>query len=234
MERGMMMQRLDGPFIAPQSGKAKQLVVILHGYGDSGEGILGLGHEWMSDMPDAAFVAPNGVAPCEAFAGGYQWFSIRAAEAITTRALDRKELIQPPTDALNAYIDGQLAKWGVDDAHMAVAGFSQGAMMAMYAMPRRKKPCAGVIGYSGLLADPAGLTASGISKMPVLAIHGAMDDVVIPSCLDEVEAGFSAAGFDVETVSRPGLGHSIDQFGLIRGLQFMQEQFEKADEKQPS
>lgn len=231
MKRGMMMQKLDGPFIAPQSGKAKQLVVILHGYGDSGEGILGLGHEWAEGLPDAAFVSPNGVAVCEAFASGYQWFSIRAAEAITTRALDRKELIQPPTEALNAYIDAQLAKWGLDDAHMAVVGFSQGAMMAMYAMPRRKKPCAGVIGYSGLLADPAGLKAAEITRMPVLAIHGAMDNVVIPSCLDEVQSGFSSAGFDVETVLRPGLAHSIDQFGLIRGLQFMQEQFEKADKK---
>lgn len=225
------MQKLDGPFIAPQSGKARQLVVILHGYGDSGQGILGLGHEWMSDLPDAAFVAPNGVAPCEAFAGGYQWFSIRAAEAITTRALDRKELIAPPTEALHAYIDAQLQKWGVDETHMVVVGFSQGAMMAMYAMPRRSKPCAGVIAYSGLLSDPAGLKAESISKMPVLAIHGALDDVVIPSCLDEVETGFADAGFDVETVLRPSLAHSIDQFGLIRGLQFMQEQFEKADKK---
>jgi phospholipase/carboxylesterase len=225
-----MTKKIDGPFIPPKSGgKAEYLVVILHGYGDSGAGIMGLGYEWLPGLPDStAFIAPNAIDSCEAWNQGYQWFPIRAAEGISTKAFDRRELIAPAHTALDAYLDEQLQKWGVDESRMVVTGFSQGAMMAMYTMPRRKKACAGVIGYSGMLVDAGGLTTDSIVKMPLLAIHGAADDVVPPSCLSEVQTGFDAAGFDIETVLRPGLVHSIDQFGLTRGMEFIGEQFEKA------
>ncbi len=131
------------------------------------------------------------------------------------------------TPVLHAYIDAQLKQWGVDENRLAVVGFSQGAMMAMYAMPRRKKPCAAVVGYSGMLLDATGLIAPDIVKPPILAIHGDMDDVVSPTSLEDIQSGFSAARFNVETVMRPGLGHGIDPFGLTRGVQFIKEAFEK-------
>ncbi len=215
---------LNAGFIPPQSGAAKQLVVFLHGYGDSAEGILTLGEEWGDALPDAAFAAPNAPAVCEAFAGGYQWFSIRAIER---ERLEREAPMVEVSAILNEYLDAELARWGLTDKQLVVVGFSQGAMMAMYAMPRRQQACAGVIGYSGMLLDAAGLTAAGIQKMPVLAIHGDSDEVVPPQCLSEVEAGFTAAGFDVETIVRPHLGHGIDPFGLMRGVDFCRECFEK-------
>ena len=215
---------LSAGFIPPQSGTAKQLVVFLHGYGDSAEGILTLGEEWGDALPDAAFAAPNAPAVCEAFAGGYQWFSIRAIER---ERLEREAPMVEVSAILNEYLDAELARWGLSDKQLVVVGFSQGAMMAMYAMPRRKQACAGVIGYSGMLLDAAGLTAAGIQKMPVLAIHGDSDEVVPPQCLSEVEAGFTAAGFDVETIMRPHLGHGIDPFGLMRGVDYCRECFEK-------
>lgn len=217
---------MDAPTLSPKSGKAKSLVVFLHGYGANGADLLSIGHEWRSYLPDTAFAAPDAPAVCEVFAGGFQWFSIRAAE-ITQAALDRRELIEKPAAFLNAFLDAQMKKWELDESRLVVAGFSQGAMMAMYAMPRRKAPCAGVIGWSGMLLDAPGLKAPGIVKMPVLAIHGDSDEVVPPSSLAAVEEGFEAAGFDVETVMRPGLGHGLDQFGITRSLEFVQECLEK-------
>ena len=220
---------LSGPALRPHSGgKADSLVILLHGYGDSGDGLIGLGHEWAPDLPNTAFAAPHGVAPCEVWPQGYQWFPIRVSDGpLAVRELNRREVIKPPADALDAYIDAQLALWGVDESRLVVAGFSQGAMMAMYTMPRRQKPCAGVIGYSGMLVDPDGLKEAGIVKMPALVIHGADDEVVPPACLTLAGEGFSAAGFDVETILRPGLGHSIDHFGFMQGLSFIQKAFDK-------
>lgn len=225
------MKKLDGPFLPPLSGKAKQLVILLHGYGDSGNGLIGIGQEWAEGLPDAAFVAPHGPEPCESWPSGYQWFSLRAAEGISTGAFERGNVAKQPAAILNAFIDEQLKKWSVDDSALAVGGFSQGAMMAMYTMPRRKNPCAAVVGYSGLLVDAEGLKAPGIVKPTVLAIHGAEDEVVIPQSLEGVKKGFSAAGFDVETVLRPHLGHSIDEYGLMHGLRFLQKHFGIAEKK---
>lgn len=222
-------KKLDGPFLAPRNGgKARQLVVILHGYGDSGAGILGLAHEWAEGLPDAAFVAPNAIDVCDGWPSGFQWFALRANQPVEPGAYSRAELIRPAADALNAYIDAQLAHWGLDDSALVVAGFSQGAMMALYTMPRRKKPCAAVVAYSGMSVDGEGLKAPGIVKPPVLAVHGALDDVVPPSCLEGIEADFSAAGFEIETIMRSHLAHSIDAFGLSRGLNFIQENLEKS------
>jgi phospholipase/carboxylesterase len=221
------MQKLDGPFIAPKSGKAKQLVIFLHGYGSNGEDLISIADEWADGLPDAAFISPNAPSVCEAFSAGYQWFPIRA---IDPAAIEREKHAANVAPVLSAFIDEQLAKWDVDDSQLAVAGFSQGAMMAMYTMPRRKKPCAAVIGYSGMIMDAAGLKGEGIVKVPVLAVHGDRDDVVYPDNLQRIDDAFSAAGFDIETVMRPGLAHGIDHFGVTRGLQFIKENFEKAGE----
>lgn len=220
-----MTSTLTGSFIAPQSGTAKQLVVFLHGYGANGDDLLTIGEDWGSALPDAAFVSPNAPQVCDAFAAGYQWFAIRAVDR---DLIEREKPMMGVMPTLNAYLDEQLAKWGVDESQMVVVGFSQGAMMAMYTMPRRKKACAGVIGYSGMLVDAAGLKADGIQKMPILAIHGDADGVVDPACLQGVDDGFRAAGFDVETIMRPRLGHGIDPFGLMRGVDFCRECFEKS------
>ena len=218
------MKKLEGRFLVPRSGKAKQMVMFLHGYGANGDDLLSIGEDWMDELPDAVFLSPNAPEVCEAYAAGYQWFSIRTVDE---KAFERERLIEKVTPILNAYIDEQLEKWGVPENKLAVAGFSQGAMMAMYTMPRRKTPCAAVIGYSGLLIDALGLKLPGVVKMPVLAIHGDADEIVPPRHLDGVQSGFADAGFNVETVLRPGLGHGIDQFGIIRGVQFIKEAFEK-------
>jgi phospholipase/carboxylesterase len=77
-----------------------------------------------------------------------------------------------------------------------------------------------------MLINPEGLKEEGIVKPRILAIHGADDAVVPPQCLEGVSEGFTVAGFDVETILRPRLGHGIDQFSLIYGLEFIQKAFE--------
>lgn len=218
------MKKIDGPILNPRSGTVKSMVIFLHGYGANGADLLSIGEEWAAELPDTVFLSPNAPDICEAFSAGFQWFSIRA---IDERVFEREKQIEKVTPVLNTYIDEQLKKWGVPESKLVVAGFSQGAMMAMYTMPRRKTACAGVIGYSGMLIDAAGLKEPGISKMPILAIHGDADEVVVPQSLANVEKGFTEAGFDVETVMRPRLGHGIDHFGLMRGLEFTKEVFEK-------
>lgn len=213
---------LDGPFLSPHSGKAQQMVILLHGYGSNGDDLINLAEEWVEDLPDTVFLSPHAPEVCEAFSSGYQWFSIRA---IDEKAFERERQIEKVTPVLNAYIDEQLRKWDIPDKNLVVGGFSQGAMMALYTMPRRKTACAGVIGYSGMAIDAAGLKAPGIVKMPVLAIHGDADEIVPPKYLESIRTGFSDAGFNVETIMRPDLGHGIDRFGMMRGVQFIKEVF---------
>ena len=99
--------------------------------------------------------------------------------------------------------------------------------MALHTMPRRTKPCACVVGYSGALVDLDSLKGENIVKMPILAVHGDSDDVVHPENLERISEGFEAASFEIEALMRPNLAHGIDMVGLKRGGSFIAEAFDK-------
>lgn len=213
---------LDYVELKPQSGQVKTIVLFLHGLGADCHDLIGLGEVWQNGLPDTLFISPNAPQPCDMAPYGYQWFSLqdRSPDAMLAG-------IKAADGVLNGFIDAVLAKYGVPEDKLAVVGFSQGCMMACYTMPRRKTACAGVVGYSGLLADPEGLLAqTGRVKMPVLLVHGDMDEVVPYSRLAEAEEGFGKAGYSVRIITSEGVGHGIDQTGLTEGLRFLQQVFE--------
>ena len=111
------MKKLDGAHIAPRSGKAKQMVIFLHGYGANGDDLLNIGEEWAAELPDAVFIAPNAPDICEASPMGYQWFSIREIDG---KSFERDRLVETVAPVLSAYIDEQLQKWGVPESQLAV------------------------------------------------------------------------------------------------------------------
>jgi phospholipase/carboxylesterase len=102
-----------------------------------------------------------------------------------------------------------------------LVGFSQGTMMALHVAPRRSQAMAGVIGYSGMLADTEGLGQELRSRPPVLLVHGDADPMVPVAALGAAEAVLRPLGFDIATHVSPGLGHSIDEAGLRLGGQFL-------------
>ncbi|MFX9073383.1 hypothetical protein ABTN28_19140, partial [Acinetobacter baumannii] len=64
---------LDGPRVAPASGTATHLVVLVHGYGADGSDLIGLAPHWQRLLPGAAFVAPNAPERIPGMPWGYQW-----------------------------------------------------------------------------------------------------------------------------------------------------------------
>lgn len=216
---------LTARYSPPLSGqKPRQLVMLLHGYGSDGNDLIGLAPHWASFLPDALFVSPNAPEHCEISPSGYQWFSLmdRSPEPMLRG-------ISEVTPILQAFITQELQANGLTESDLALVGFSQGAMMAYYAAPRRKKACAAVVGYSGALLDPAGMNSSELVKPPVLIVHGDADTVVDFSSLEAARQGFEAAGFqNIQTLARRGLGHGIDPEGLLQGGKFLQNHLLKA------
>ncbi len=212
---------LDGPRWGPASGgEAKQLVILLHGLGADGADLIGLAPHWGDILPDAAFVAPNAPFPCDMAPMGYQWFS--AQDRSDEGRLVAAQAIAP---TLNAFIDAELAQTGLGAENMALVGFSQGTMMSLYVVPRRAEEMAAVVGYSGRLLAPELLAAEAVSKPPVMLIHGEMDDLVPFTSMAEAEEGLEAAGFSVQSLACPGLGHGIDPSGLQHGGAFLKAAF---------
>jgi len=128
---------------------------------------------------------------------------------------------------LNDFIDGQLAEHGLSESQTALIGFSQGTMMSLHVGPRRERQIAGVLGYSGALANPTKLVDDIRTYPPVMLIHGKSDEVLPVSSLPNAVAGLEAAGVPVTSHVRPGLGHGIDEEGIKLGVAFLESLFNR-------
>jgi len=208
---------IDGPRVpAAAGGAATSLVILLHGYGSNGEDLISLAPYWRDALPGTAFVAPNAPEPCPGAPGGYQWWGLTSFDR-NARAAGAARA----APVLDAFIDAELARHCLSEAELALVGFSQGTMMALQVGPRRRKVLAGIVGYSGMLADEAGLADPGTTRPPVLLVHGDIDQMIPIAAFHQAQAGLEANGFTVESHVSHGLGHSIDMAGLQLGGRFL-------------
>jgi len=204
------MAKLDGPRREPRGSPARSLVVLVHGYGASGEDLIALADAWRDLLPATAFIAPH-AAERLAFAGaGYQWFQLTMRDP---GEYWRGALAAAP--ALDRFIDDELQRYRLSPTRLALVGFSQGTMMALHIGPRRQVAPAAVVGFSGVIAGPENLKRDIRARPPVQLIHGEEDDVIPVEALHITREVLADAGLLLEWHVRPRLGHGIDADGLI-------------------
>lgn len=212
------MATITGPTWGPKNGGApKMIVFLLHGLGADGNDLIDLAPYWGETAPDAVFLAPHAPEPHDGAPFGRQWFSLldRSPPA-------RLAGVQVARPALDAMIDEACAIYGLTASAVVLMGFSQGAMMALYAGLRRAEPVAGILAFSGMLIGAESLAADLVSRPPVLLVHGEVDEVVPAAASRQAESALRAAGVPVESTFSPALGHGIDDAGLSAGALFLQ------------
>lgn len=199
-------------------GKARHAVILLHGVGDSGAGLIGLGDFWREALPEVEFIAPDAPFPFDVAPFGRQWFSLqdRSPAAIRAGVLKAAHI-------LDGYIDQVLSSRSLPAGRVALLGFSQGTMMSLYVGPRRADSLAGILGYSGRLVGGENLPPARNSSPPFLLVHGRRDEIVPFAELAKAEAGLREAGYSVTSLDLPNLDHGIDLAGLDKGLEFLRK-----------
>jgi phospholipase/carboxylesterase len=206
----MALRALNGPRLPPSRGKATHLVVLLHGYGADGNDLIGLAPHWQRALPTAAFVAPNAPEPCAGAPMGHQWFAISR--------IDPHEMakgVEGAARALDEFLDAELKRLGLAGDRMALVGFSQGTMMALHVGLRRAVPPAAIVGYSGLLAGAPPVI--GPDAPPILLVHGAADPTIPAGAIFDAAGQLGRAGAAVQWHVSAGVGHAIDETGLLLG-----------------
>jgi len=147
---------------------------------------------------------------------GFQWFGLSR--------LDPHEMrggADAAAPALNAFLDAELIRLGLDDSHLALVGFSQGTMMALHVGLARPRPPAAIVGFSGMLVAPDQLPPV---LPPILLVHGDSDQVVPPAAMFEAVAALGKVG-TVRWHLSPGLPHGIDAPGLALAGRFLADSF---------
>lgn len=216
-----MVSRLDGPRLAPKGRAPQQLVVFLHGYGADGNDLIAIGQQWQALLPDAVFVAPHAPQPCAQAPIGRQWFALDLRDA--------EELWRGVTGVaplLDAFLDGELARYRLGQDRLAVVGFSQGTMLGLHVGLRRQR-IAAILGYSGVLVEPEHLakTSNMQAPPPVLLVHGDQDDLIPAEALFVSAEELAKMGVPCQWHLSLGIGHGIDAGGLMQGGLFLAQCF---------
>ena len=210
---------------AALSGKARSMVVFVHGYGADGADLLGLADPLGPHLPDTVFYAPDAPEACAGNPFGRQWFSIPRFDGSTE--VEAAVGMNKAADDLNAFLDARLAEEGLGPEALVLVGFSQGAMMSLHVAPRRDVPVAAVVAISGKLMRPGTLAMEMKVRMPVLLIHGDRDEMVP---FGEMQAAGNALvqnDFPTYAHVMKGSGHGIAPDGLQAALGFILQHFPK-------
>ena len=152
---------------APPEGAS--LLLLLHGYGANEEDLLGL-------VPhlDARLICVSVRAPYALDFGGFAWFNIEiGAEGLRFAFAEAEE----PLVQVLALVDALRQEHR--PTRVFIAGFSQGASMALVAALKRPRDFAGAIALSGLCCSemlPENVAA--VQGLKVFMSHGRFDPVI--------------------------------------------------------
>jgi phospholipase/carboxylesterase len=179
---------------------SRQLIILLHGVGAQPGAMLGMAEAFRATYPEAVIAIPPGTQLFEA--GGshqYQWFSIngvtennrhdRVAAAMpsfisTLRNIQETTLI-PPADTV-------------------LAGFSQGAIMALEACAATDGLAGRVLSFSGRYAR---LPETAPKWTSISFYHGDQDEVISVEHAKDAFEHLHELGADVTLDIAHGAGH---------------------------
>ncbi len=215
------MTKLSGPMLAPASGQAPtQAIVLLHGYGSDGNDLIGLAPHWQPILPHALFVSPNAPEVCRQSAFGFQWFDISFDG---DRLAKRQIGVVQARPVLVEFLADLWTQTGIVPEQTVLAGFSQGAMMALHVGLSLPQKLMGIIAFSGAFLPPQGFGSDAFAKPPVCLVHGDMDDVVDPEHSADADIALRLAGVEVSYHVSQGTAHGIAPDGLQFASAFLQK-----------
>ncbi|WP_221090403.1 VOC family protein [Deinococcus aquaedulcis] len=175
-------------------GEARVAAVLLHGRGGTAQDILSLEREF--NLSAFAYLAPQ--------APGNTWYPHSFLAPV--------EQNQPQLDEALATVDAvfaHLAEQGIPAERVVLAGFSQGACLALeYASRAAQRPGA-VVAFSGglITLDRAG----DLGGLPVFMGVDPHDSHIPLARFTDTAEHLRARGATVDARVLPGLGHSINR-----------------------
>jgi phospholipase/carboxylesterase len=178
-------------------------IVLLHGYGAPGDDLVSLARSLQ--RPRTRFILP--AAPLSLPGGGRAWWDIEASDR--PRYVTDPVGVQPPVPN----VELEAARRSVQlyaPEHLFIAGFSQGAMLALDVALAGSPPVERVAVLSGaLLTDALALLDAPHPARPAVFISHGREDTRLPfSGAERLKSELEQRGFSVRFAPFSG-GHEI-------------------------
>jgi phospholipase/carboxylesterase len=176
------------------------LIVLLHGVGQTPADMAPLADLIAAHDPQARVVAPPAFHPCDRGGAGFQWMSVAG---ITDD--NRPARVRAALPAFVATIEDCQRAHGVDADDTVLAGFSQGAIMALAACQDRylARHVVAIAGRCTPLPD------AWERRTAVTLVHGRMDRTVPVQHSERMFERLAALGADVRLDVVPRAVHLL-------------------------
>lgn len=186
----------------PETGlKAQQLFILLHGVGGTPNDLEPLALALRRAFPAAVVLVPQGFEPFDGGGVGRQWFSVHD---ITDA--NRIERVAQAMPALLDYVHAAQARLGLSSAHTALAGFSQGAIMALEALQAQNDLAGRVLVFSGRYAQ---LPKVAPPLTTLHFLHGETDPVMLVEHAKAAKEQLAQLHGDATIDIASGVGHEL-------------------------
>ena len=193
-------------------GDARASLIVLHGLGADGNDFVPVCQAMqLGPVGPVRCVLPHAPQRPVTINNGYvmpAWYDILSLGGAPRR--EDEAGLRESQRQIAALIDREVAR-GVPAERIVVAGFSQGAAMALMTGLRYPQRLAGIVGLSGYLplaAATAGERHTANAATPVFLAHGRLDDVVPMTMNNASRDALTALGHAVEWHEYP-MAHSV-------------------------
>lgn len=190
--------------LLPDGAAPQLLFMLFHGVGGNAAQMQPLAAALRAQYPQAAVLSVDAPQPFDGMPGGahgYQWFSVAGISEA-----NRPARIEAALPGFIALVRQWAAYFELPWEHVALGGFSQGAIMALEAVQAEAKLAGRVLAFG---ARYARLPEHAPQDVSLHLLHG-MQDAVLPY-QDIVQAAQTLVqlGADVTADIRPGIGHEL-------------------------
>jgi phospholipase/carboxylesterase len=196
-------------------------VILLHGYGGSGEDISMLTLNWKRFLPNTIFLCPNGHEKCAISPSGYQWFDLTKDDPQYILEQSKKS-----EKKIQKFITEVKIKYNLKNSQICLSGFSQGCMMSINLGLTNDENFNCIVGFSGKIINQEDITNRKTSSTKMLLIHGDLDKVVSPTFLLEAKDFFIRNNIEVETQMIKDCEHHIPVEASSKALNYIKNNFE--------
>ncbi len=179
----------------------RQLFVLLHDAGGAAMDMLDLANRLGDSFPEAAMVLPEGVESIHLGKTERHWFP-----AFELTDANRPERVARAVAALAVFLREQQARFGILQSDTAVAGFGQGATLALALSDAHDGLAGRVLAFSGAYAALP-------DKAPALTtlhlLHGQRDTAVPARLAQLAYEHLMQLGADATCDIASGVGHEL-------------------------
>jgi phospholipase/carboxylesterase len=188
----------------PEEGPPDLLYLLFHGVGATADSMLPLARSLIREYPQAAVLCVNAPDRFDAVIGdteGRQWFSIRRVDEV-----NRPGRVAAALPAFIATVRAMQQRFEMSWERTALAGFSQGAVMALEAVQAEPMLAGRVLAFSGRHARAPAHVPLDTS---VHLFHGLADSVIPAAAAIDSAQTLVELGADVTADVLPDIGHEL-------------------------